>query len=225
MQFELMELPFDKGALEPYISVETMTYHYGKHHAAYVNKLNLLLEKSDLKEKSLEYIIKNAEGALFNNAAQVFNHDFYWLGMINQPTTPSVALEDLIDENFGSMETFKETFIDAAMGIFGSGWAWLVFENGKLAIKQYSNADNPVRHDLVPLLTCDVWEHAYYIDYRNARKGYLEKWFNLINWEFVSDNLADAQSDHMSGYAQPCNENNEVCEYVDEMQKNEETES
>jgi superoxide dismutase, Fe-Mn family len=225
MQFELMELPFDEAALEPYVSAETIAYHYGKHHAGYVNKLNLLLENSDLKGKPLDYIIKNADGAIFNNAAQVYNHDFYWLGLAKKDTEPSVALRDTIEKQFGSMESFKEKFIEAATGLFGSGWTWLVFEKGELSIQQYFNADNPLRHHTIPLLTCDVWEHAYYIDYRNVRKDYIEKWFEIVNWEFVSDNFADAQSDHMSGYAQPCNDNSEVCEYVDEMQRNEDTAS
>ena len=226
MKFELMKLPFDEQALEPQISSETISYHYGKHHAGYVNKLNVLLENSDLINKPLDYIIKNSEGALFNNAAQVYNHDFYWNSLSDKATSPSAALSELIELTFGSMKAFKKAFIDMGMGVFGSGWVWLVYDQEKISIVQYSNADTPLVHNhQTPLLVCDVWEHAYYIDYRNARQNYLENWFEKINWRFVSDNLADAQSDHMSGYAQPCNDNTIVCDYVDEMQRKEETES
>jgi len=226
MKFELMSLPFKQNALEPYISSETVSYHYGKHHAGYVNKLNALLNDSEYQGKDLEYLIKNAEGGIFNNAAQVYNHDFYWHGLSPLSITVSVELSDLIENEFGTMADFKETFLTKAAALFGSGWVWLVIdENKKLLIKEYSNADTPIKHNLIPLLTCDVWEHAYYIDSRNVRAEYLENWWKLINWEFVSDNLADAQSDHMSGYAQTCNENNEVCDYIDAMQENEHTPS
>jgi len=202
MKFQLMSLPFSEMALEPYISSETISYHYGKHHATYVNKLNILIEGSEYQGKSLEYIIKNAKGGIFNNAAQVYNHDFYWHGLSPHSTTTSVELSDLIEENFGSMADFKKNFLDKAVGLFGSGWVWLVFDkNKKLLIQEYSNADNPIKYNLIPLLTCDVWEHAYYIDSRNARAEYLENWWQLINWKFVSDNLARAQSNHMSGCA------------------------
>ena len=226
MKFELMTLPYEDTALEPYISSETISYHYGKHHAAYVNKLNALIEGSEFEGKPLDYIIKNSEGGIFNNAAQVFNHDFYWNGLLNSSTEASVELSDLINRDFGSMDEFKEEFLDKAAGLFGSGWVWLVMDaNGKLLIKQYSNADNPLKEDLTPLLTCDVWEHAYYIDRRNARPEYLENYWKLINWRFVSDNLADEENDVKTGYAQSCNDNNEVCDYVDTMQENEKTQS
>ena len=226
MKFELMKLPYEDTALEPHISSETISYHYGKHHAAYVNKLNTLIEGSDFQNKPLEYIIKNSDGGIFNNAAQVYNHDFYWNGLSPSSTTASVELSDLIIRDFGSMDEFKETFLAKAAGLFGSGWVWLVIdENHKLFIKEYSNALNPLNENLTPLLTCDVWEHSYYIDRRNARPEYLENYWKLINWRFVSDNLADAQSDHQTGYAQACNDNSEVCDYVDVMQGNEETQS
>lgn len=226
MKFELMSLPFDKAALEPHISSETISYHYGKHHAGYVNKLNTLIEGSEYADKPLEYIVKNAGGGIFNNAAQVYNHDFYWNGLTNSSTTCSVELSDMINTVFGSQEDFKKLFLDKAATLFGSGWVWLVLtKDGTLGVEQYSNADNPLRHDKIPLLTCDVWEHAYYIDYRNGRADYLESWWKLVNWKFVSDNLADAKNDPMSGYAQPCNDNNEVCDYVDVMQENERTPS
>ena len=132
----------------------------------------------------------------------------------------------MLQTTFGSQEEFKKLFLDKAATLFGSGWVWLVLtKEGTLAIEQFSNADNPLRHAQIPLLTCDVWEHAYYIDYRNARADYLENWWKLINWQFVSDNLAMVENDPMTGYAQPCNDNNEVCDYVDIMQENERTQS
>lgn len=226
MKFELMPLPYKETALEPYISSETIQYHYGKHHAGYVNKLNALIEGTEYEDKPLEYIIKNSSGGIFNNGAQVFNHNFYWDGLSPTETTASVELSDLIERHFGSMDGFKKSFLSRAAALFGSGWAWLVLtKEGELLVEDLSNADNPLRHDKIPLLTCDVWEHAYYIDHRNARADYLENWWKLINWKFVSDNLADAINDPMSGYAQPCNENNEVCDYVDVMQENERTTS
>ncbi len=226
MKFELMSLPYSETALEPYISSETISYHYGKHHAGYVNKLNNLIEGGDYEGKPLEYIIKYASGGIFNNAAQVFNHNFYWLGLSNSSTTCSVELSDMIIATFGSQEEFKKIFLDKAATLFGSGWVWLVLTNeGTLSIEQFSNADNPLRHNQKPLLTCDVWEHAYYIDYRNGRADYLENWWRLINWQFVSDNLAAEENDPMTGYAQPCNDNNEVCDYVDVMQEHEKTQS
>lgn len=190
MQHTLMQLPYTQTALEPHISAETVSYHYGKHHAGYVNKLNGLIAGTQFEDKSLEYTVKHAEGGIFNNAAQVYNHDFYWNGLSPVPTSPSTELSNLITRDFGSMETFKEKMLAAAAGFFGSGWVWLVIgKDGKLGIDQTSNADTPIRHDVVALLTCDVWEHAYYIDYRNGRPDYLENWWKLINWEFVSNNL------------------------------------
>lgn len=226
MKFELMSLPFSESALEPHISAETISYHYGKHHAGYVNKLNSLMQESGFEGKDLEYIIKNAQGAIFNNAAQVYNHDFYWHGLAASPSEPSVALSGLIERDFGSMQKFKEIFLAKAAALFGSGWVWLILDKDtNLTIKEYSNADNPLKNNLIPLLTCDVWEHAYYIDKRNARAEYLENYFKIINWRFVSDNLAHALSDPSNGYSQPCNENSEVCDYVDTMQEYEQTPS
>ncbi len=226
MQHELMKLPYAQDALEPYISAETVSFHYGKHHAGYVNKLNGLVENTEFANMSLEQIVKHADGAIFNNAAQVFNHDFYWHSLSGRPTIPSVELSDLIERDFGSTESFKEEFLGAAAGLFGSGWVWLVItKEGKLVIEQTSNADTPIRHDKLPLLTCDVWEHAYYIDRRNARPEYLENWWTLVNWQFVSDKLAEVTNDPIAGYSQPCNEDNEVCDYVDTMQEQEHTPS
>jgi len=226
MAYILMKLPYAETALEPHISAETVSYHYGKHHAGYVSKLNSLVEGTPFEGAPLLRIIEQAEGAVFNNAAQVFNHDFYWLGLSPEATKPSVELSDMIDRDFGSMDAFKEKFLAAAAGLFGSGWTWLVLTDAnKLEIVQTSNADTPVRrqHGKTPLLVCDVWEHAYYIDRRNARPEYLENWWKLINWRFVSDNLAGVENDLIAGYAQPCIENSEVCDYVDTMQENEKT--
>lgn len=226
MKHVLMGLPYEESALEPYISAETLSYHYGKHHAGYVNKLNTLIEGTEYEEKSLEHIIQYASNGIFNNAAQVYNHDFYWKGLARAATSPSVGLLTLIERDFGSLEGFEEAFLAAAAGFFGSGWIWLVISNEKkLAIKMTANADTPLRHGETPLLTCDVWEHAYYIDYRNGRPTYLANWWKLINWQFVSNNLANFEKDSIAGYNQPCNEINPVCDYVDFMQKNEHTPS
>lgn len=193
MQHILMQLPYEQIALEPYISAETVSYHYAKHHAGYVTKLNGLINETTYADKPLEYIVQNADGAIFNNAAQVYNHNFYWYGLSASPEFPSLELSDLIKREFGSMEEFKEKFFSTAVGLFGSGWVWLVVtKEGKLAIEQTSNADTPIRHGNIPLLTCDVWEHAYYIDRRNSRPDYLENWWKLVNWKFVSENLSKA---------------------------------
>jgi len=224
MAFELMKLPFAETALEPHISAETVSYHYGKHHQGYVNKLNGLIEGTPYEDAPLLKIIQQTEGPTFNNAAQVFNHDFYWKGLSPEATAPSVELSDMIERDFGSMEVFREVFLTAAAGLFGSGWTWLVLsDDNKLVIEQTSNADTPVRYGRIPLLVCDVWEHAYYIDCRNARPDYLQQWWKLVNWRFVSDNLASVENDPIAGYAQPCNDDNEVCDYVDTMQENEKT--
>lgn len=221
-----MKLPFEQTALQPYISAETISYHYGKHHAGYVSKLNSLIEGTEYEEKSLEYIVKYAHNAIFNNAAQIYNHDFYWKGLSNTPTAPSVELLGLIEHSFGSMSAFENAFLAAGASLFGSGWVWLSISNEKrVEIKMTSNADTPIRHGDTPLLTCDVWEHAYYIDYRNTRQEYLSNWWKLINWNFVSDNLSDFMNDPIAGYNQPCNAINSVCEYVDFMQNNERTPS
>jgi Fe-Mn family superoxide dismutase len=192
-----MELPYEPSALEPYLSAETISYHYGKHHAGYVNKLNSLIEGTSYEDKTLDDIIKNGDGAIFNNAAQVYNHDFYWKGLSATATNPSAKLLGLIERDFGSIKAFEEAFLAAATGFFGSGWTWLIMTNAqKLEIKTTSNADTPLRHEEIPLLTCDVWEHAYYIDYRNGRPNYLANWWILINWDFVSDNLAKVENLH-----------------------------
>ena len=190
MTHTLMDLPFDENALEPYISKETLQYHHGKHHAGYVSKLNTMIKDTVYADMKLEEIVKKADGGIFNNAAQVFNHDFYFNGMTTIATSPSKELLALIERDFTSMEAFKEKFLEMAAGLFGSGWVWLsINDSGTLIIESFSNAGNPLLLDHTPLLTCDVWEHAYYIDYRNARIDYLEKWWELVNWDFVSNNL------------------------------------
>jgi len=195
MQHLLMTLPYEHSALEPYISTETVSYHYDKHHAGYVNKLNALIEGSEFVDMPLETIVLKASGAVFNNAAQVYNHDFYWKGLTASESSPSDELLELIDSCFGSLEGFKEQFLAVAAGFFGSGWIWLVLTHeGQLKIETTPNADTPIRHGYIPLLTCDVWEHAYYIDYRNLRPNYLSNWWKVINWDFVSDNLTLGKS-------------------------------
>jgi superoxide dismutase, Fe-Mn family len=192
MAFELPALPFEKNALSPYISEETIEFHYGKHHQAYVNKLNALIVDTEFERKSLEDIIKTSEGAMFNNAAQIWNHTFYWNCL--QPSGNkqiSPELTSAINKTYESLEKFKEEFTKAALGLFGSGWAWLIKDSdGELLITTTSNAGNPLAAKQTPLLTCDVWEHAYYIDYRNARAKYLEGFWEIVNWDFVSQNFA-----------------------------------
>jgi Fe-Mn family superoxide dismutase len=192
MVHKLPELPYAKNALAPHISQETIEFHYGKHHQAYVDNLNKLIPGTEFENASLEEIIKKASGGIFNNAAQVFNHTFYWNCLRPKGGgKPSGSLAKAIDKEFGSFDGFKEKFTQAATTLFGSGWAWLVkTADGKLAIEPASNAGNPVRDGKKPLLTCDVWEHAYYIDYRNARPKYVEAFWNLVNWEFVAKNFA-----------------------------------
>lgn len=193
MPFELPELPYPKNALEPYISQETLEYHYGKHHKAYVDKLNLLIKGTKHESQSLEEIIKNSEGGIFNNAAQTWNHTFYWHSMNPEGGgEPRDALAAAIDQHFGSLEKFKEQFTQAAINQFGSGWAWLVKEkNGTLKIVSTSNAANPLTEGKKPLLTCDVWEHAYYIDTRNDRPKYVNNFWHIVNWDFVHHNFSE----------------------------------
>lgn len=194
MAFTLPDLPYAKDALEPNISAETLEYHYGKHHNAYVTNLNGLVEGTDMAGKSLEEIIASAEGGVFNNAAQVWNHSFYWKCMkADGGGTPGGSLAAAIDRDFGSFDAFKEQFAKAGATLFGSGWTWLVMEGGTLKITQTSNADLPLKHGQTALLTMDVWEHAYYIDYRNARPAYIEAFLSkLVNWDFVADNFTAA---------------------------------
>jgi Fe-Mn family superoxide dismutase len=190
--YELPALPYAKDALEPVISAETIDYHYGKHHQAYVTNLNNLVAGTEFDGASLEDIIRKADGAIFNNGAQVWNHTFYWNGLSpDGGGQPAGALADAIAAAFGSYDGFKDAFAKAAVGNFGSGWTWLVKNSdGGLEIVNTSNAANPLRDGLTPLLTIDVWEHAYYIDYRNARPKYLDEIWKLVNWDFVAANFA-----------------------------------
>ncbi|WP_257285738.1 superoxide dismutase [Fe] [Endozoicomonas sp. SESOKO1] len=192
MAFQLPELPYERDALEPHISKETLDYHYGKHHNTYVVKLNGLVEGTELESKSLEEIIKTSEGGIFNNAAQVWNHTFYWNCLSPKGgDKPSGELAAAIDKAFGSFDEFVAKFSDMAVNNFGSSWTWLVKNtDGSLEIVNTSNAGTPVTGDQKPLLTCDLWEHAYYIDYRNVRPDYLKGFWALVNWEFVAANLA-----------------------------------
>ncbi|AJQ99349.1 MULTISPECIES: superoxide dismutase [Fe] [Hafnia] len=192
MSFELPALPYEKNALEPHISAETLEYHYGKHHNTYVVNLNNLIKGTEFEGKSLEEIIKTSTGGIFNNAAQVWNHTFYWHCLSPKGgNAPTGAVADAINKAFGSFEAFKEELTKSAVGNFGSGWTWLVKKaDGSLAIVNTSNAATPLTNGDKPLLTVDVWEHAYYIDYRNARPKYLENFWALVNWEFVAKNLA-----------------------------------
>jgi Fe-Mn family superoxide dismutase len=191
MTFQLPELPYSREALSPHVSSETIDYHYGKHHQAYVNNLNKLAEGTDWRTKKLEEIIATADGGIFNNAAQVWNHTFYWRCL--SPSgggEPKGELASAIEAAFGDFGGFRDRFTKMAAGHFGSGWAWLVrTAQGDLSVLSTANADNPLREGATPLLTCDVWEHAYYIDYRNARPSYIEAFWKLVNWDFVSSNL------------------------------------
>jgi len=191
MFIDLPPLPYEKNALEPVISTETIEYHYGKHHKGYVEKLKKLIKDTKWENKKLEDIIKGTDNQnIYNNAAQVFNHTFYWNSMSPKQQQPDGALKMLLEKYFGSLDGFKEKFIEAGTTLFGSGWVWLIQDkNGALKIKQTRNAHCPIKDGEHPLLVSDVWEHAYYIDYKNARKEYLEKWWKLINWDFVAKNL------------------------------------
>lgn len=191
MKHELMKLPYELDALEPQMSKETLEFHYGKHHQTYVTKLNGLIEGTKFENLSLEEIVKSSEGGVFNNAAQVLNHDFFWNGLTPNGSEIPANVEAALTETFGSVDGFKEEFTNAAVNNFGSGWTWLVKNaEGKLEIVSTSNAATPITSGLTPLLTCDVWEHAYYIDVRNARPAYLENFWALVNWNFVAENLA-----------------------------------
>jgi Fe-Mn family superoxide dismutase len=198
MAIELPLLPFSKNALEPYISSQTIDYHYGKHHNTYVINTNNLIKETDLENVSLEEIIKisfknPAQIGLFNNAAQVWNHTFYWNSLSpNGGGAPNGKIAAMINQDFGSYDDFAKHFKEAALGQFGSGWAWLVVIEGKLAIHKTSNADTPMVHGMTPLLCIDVWEHAYYLDYKNVRAEYVDNVINrLLNWEFANRNLEE----------------------------------
>ena len=186
---QLPDLPYDMDALEPHISEKTLSFHYGKHHAAYVDKLNKAVDNTEFEDKTLEEIIMTASGGIFNNAAQAWNHAFYWQCLSPQSSDVTASpVGRVIERDFSSLDEFKKQFNEKAAGLFGSGWTWLVMNpQGKLEIINTSNADNPLREGLSPLLTCDVWEHAYYLDYQNVRADYLKAFWKLVNWQFVSE--------------------------------------
>ena len=191
MEHTLPPLPYPMDALAPHISKETLEYHYGKHHQGYVTTLNNLIKGTEYENASLEDIIKKSSGPIFNNAAQVWNHTFYWNCMKpNGGGTPTGALADAIKVKWGSFDKFKEEFTKSGVGNFGSGWTWLVKKtDGSVDIVNTSNAGTPLTSADKPLMTCDVWEHAYYIDYRNLRAKYIESFWKLVNWDFAAKNL------------------------------------
>jgi len=199
MAFELPPLPYDYDALTPYIGSDTLKFHHDKHHAAYVNTLNNLTKDTELANKSLEEVIKtthndSSKATVFNNAAQVWNHTFYWNGLKKDGGSPSGELAEKINAAFGSLDKFKEEFKNAGTTQFGSGYAWLVLDNGELKVLKTLNAENPMVANKIPLLTADVWEHAYYLDYQNRRPDYLQTFLDhLINWDFVAQNYAAAR--------------------------------
>lgn len=194
MTFSLPELPYARNALAPHISEETLDYHYGKHHQAYVNNLNNLIKDTEFAAQSLNDIIKNSDGPIFNNAAQVWNHTFYWNSLSpNGGGEPSGQLLQAIISTFGSFESFKELFSKTAAGQFGSGWAWLTKDkSGNLEVFSTANAGTPMTQGKIALLTCDVWEHAYYIDTRNDRAKYISNFWELVNWDFAHNNFAQS---------------------------------
>ena len=194
MAIELPPLPYERTALAPHISAETIDFHYGKHHQTYVTNLNNMIKGTEFEDMDLEAIVKKAQGGMFNNAAQVWNHTFYWNCM--KPASaggggePTGKLADAINKAFGDFAKFKEQFSDTAVKTFGSGWAWLVQRpDGALALSSTSNANTPLTGEDAALLTCDVWEHAYYVDYRNARPKYVENFWNIVNWDYVQSNM------------------------------------
>lgn len=191
MAFELPALPYTRDALVPHISEETLNYHYGKHHNTYVVKLNGLVEGTELANKNLEEVVKSSEGGVFNNAAQIWNHTFYWNCLSpNGGGAPAGELAEAINKAFGSFDGFVAKFTEMAVNNFGSSWTWLVKNaDGSVEIVNTSNAATPLTTDQKPLLTCDLWEHAYYIDYRNVRPDYLKAFWALVNWEFASANF------------------------------------
>jgi Fe-Mn family superoxide dismutase len=190
MEHKLPELPYAMDALEPHISRETLEYHYGKHHKTYVDNLNKLIPGTEFENLSLEEIIKKSSGGIFNNAAQIWNHSFYWNCLSPKGGEPDGELAGAINKAFGSLDEFKQKFSQTAVTTFGSGWGWLVKNAaGDLEIVSTSNAGCPLTEGKTPLLTCDVWEHAYYIDYRNARPKYVETFWKIVNWDFVANNF------------------------------------
>ena len=196
LHFELPPLPYAEDALAPIISAETLALHHGKHHRKYVDTLNQLLEKEPLDAQSLEDVVRQAKGKLFNNAAQAWNHDFYWHSLSPRSSPPSAVLRKRIERDFNTYEGFVDQFAAAANGQFGSGWAWLVDRDGRLQVLATANADTPMAHGVRCLLTIDVWEHAYYVDYRNQRERYVQALIEQrLNWQFAEQNL-NSGSEH-----------------------------
>jgi len=190
MEHKLPELPYAKDALAPHISSETLDFHYGKHHQAYVTNLNNLIKGTEFESGTLEEIIKKSSGGIFNNSAQVWNHTFYWHSLSPKGGGPATgAVADAIQKSFGSFDAFKEKFSQSAVSNFGSGWTWLIKNGDGLEIVNTSNAGSPLKDGQQALITIDVWEHAYYIDFRNARPKYVETFWNLVNWEFANQNF------------------------------------
>ena len=189
LHFQLPPLPYAEDALAPVISAETLKLHHGKHHKKYIDTMNQLLEKEPLQASTLEEVVRQAKGKLFNNAAQAWNHDFYWHSLSPRRQRPAGALLHRLEKAFGSYDKFADEFSKAAIGQFGSGWAWLVEKEGKLQVTATGNADTPMAHGIKCLLTVDVWEHAYYVDYRNERERYVSAILDRLNWEFAEKNL------------------------------------
>ena len=186
----LPPLPYERNALEPHMSRETLDYHYGKHHKTYVEKVNALIPGTQFEDASLEELVLESSGEIFNNAAQVWNHNFFWQCLTPKPKTPAGEVKKALD-GLGGLEEFQQKFTKSASAVFGSGWAWLVKDaGGVVKILTTANANTPLREGQVPLLTCDMWEHAYYIDHRNDRGAYLKDYWPLVNWDFVARNLA-----------------------------------
>lgn len=190
-KIELPKLNYQLNALEPYISQKTLEFHYLKHHQTYVDKLNSLIENTEFEAKSLEQIIKNSKGAIFNNAAQVWNHTFYWNSFsMRRNTKPTQPLEELINQKFGGIDAFKQEFTNQVLNLFGSGWVWLVQNQEKqLEILSLPNAENPITQNKKPLLVCDVWEHAYYLDKQNRRADYVKDFWQIVDWQKISERL------------------------------------
>ena len=195
-KFTLMELPYDRKDLEPTMSRETLDLHHGKHHQTYIDKLNDLIDGTEYENKSLKQIIvdsRDADDAIFNNAGQNYNHIIFWQSMTDAYEEPSQEMLDKIEDDFGTLDKFKEEFVNKGVGQFGSGWVFLVLEKGKLVWKTYSNANNPVGEDVDVLASCDVWEHSYYLDFKNDRKAFLTDWINkLVNYKFIESRLLEA---------------------------------
>jgi len=195
-KFTLMELPYSRTSLEPYMSRDTLDLHHGKHHQTYIDKLNDYIKGTEYENKSLKQIIvdsRDANDGIFNNAGQNYNHIIFWQSMTSKYEEPSTELQSKIEDSFGSLDSFKETFIAKGVDQFGSGWVFLVLEEGKVTWKSYSNANNPVGEDVEVLASCDVWEHSYYLDFKNDRKAFLTNWINkLVNYKFIESRLLES---------------------------------